>query len=44
VGTVVGLPRYGRRIETGARVRCADVDIGQEEPVSIPLVNLDVLG
>jgi hypothetical protein len=44
VGKVVGLPRYARRIETGARARCADVDIGQEEPVSIPLVNLDVLG
>ena len=44
VGKVVGLPWYARRIETGARARCADVDIGQDEPVSIPLVNLDVLG
>ncbi|MGD8969634.1 MAG: hypothetical protein PVI07_19175 [Anaerolineae bacterium] len=44
VGTVVGLPWYARRIETGARARCADVDIGQDEPVSIPLVNLDVVG
>jgi hypothetical protein len=44
VGTVVGLPPYGRRIETGGRARCADVDLGQGEPVSIPLVNLDVLG
>jgi hypothetical protein len=44
VGTVVGLPWYARRMVTGARARCADVDIGQDEPVSIPLVNLDVLG
>jgi hypothetical protein len=44
MGTVVALPRYARHIETGARARCAVVDIGQEEPVSIPLVNLDVLG
>jgi hypothetical protein len=44
VGTVVGLPPYGRRIETGARARCADVDIGQGETVAIPLVNLDILG
>jgi hypothetical protein len=44
VGEVVGLPWYARRIETGARARCADVDIGQDEHVSIPLVNLDVLG
>lgn len=43
VGEVVNIPRYARRIETGARVRCAEVDIGQDEPVSVPLVNLDVL-
>jgi hypothetical protein len=43
VGTVVGLPDHARRIETGARVRCADVDVGWDEPVSIPLVNLDIL-
>lgn len=44
VGKVVGLPRYARRIQTGARARCADVDIGQDEPVSVPVVNLEVLG
>jgi hypothetical protein len=43
VGTVVGLPRHARRIETGARARCADVKIGPDAPVSVPLVNLDVL-
>jgi hypothetical protein len=43
VGTVVALPPHRRRIETGGRARCADVDIGQGEPVSIPLVNLDIL-
>lgn len=43
VGEIVNIPRYARRIETGARVRCAEVDIGQDEPVSVPFVNLDVL-
>ena len=43
VGRVVGLPRYARRIETGARARCADVEIGEDAPVSVPLVNLDVV-
>lgn len=43
VGEVVNIPRYARRIETGARVRCAEVDIGQREPVDVPFVNLDVL-
>jgi hypothetical protein len=43
VGTVVGLPRYARRIETGARARCADVEIGGGTPISVPLVNLDVV-
>lgn len=43
VGKVVGLPRYARRIETGARVRCAEVDIGQDQPISVPLANLDII-
>lgn len=43
VGEIVNIPRYARQIETGARVRCAEVDIGQDEPVSVPFVNLDVL-
>jgi hypothetical protein len=43
VGEVVNIPQYARRIETGARVRCAEVDIGQREPVDVPFVNLDVL-
>ncbi len=43
VGTIVDLPRYARPIETGARVRTAQVDIGRDEPVIVPLVNLDVL-
>ncbi|MEA3375665.1 MAG: hypothetical protein U9R72_05645 [Chloroflexota bacterium] len=43
IGEIVGLPRRARRIETGARVHCAEVDIGQDVPVSVPLVNLDVL-
>jgi hypothetical protein len=43
VGKIVDLPRHACRIETGARVRCAEVDIGRDEPISVPLVNLDVL-
>jgi hypothetical protein len=43
VGEVVRVPRYARHIETGARVRCAEIDIGHEDPVSVPFVNLDVL-
>jgi hypothetical protein len=43
LGTIVDLPRHTRRVETGARARCAEVDIGREEPVSVPLVNLDIL-
>ena len=43
VGRVVALPRYARPVETGTRARCAEVDIGQDEPLSVPLVNLDVL-
>lgn len=43
VGVIVNLPRYARHIDTGARVRVAEVDIGYNEPISVPLVNLDVL-
>jgi hypothetical protein len=43
-GTVTALPSDPRRIETGARVRVAEVDIGAGSPISVPLVNLEVLG
>ena len=43
VGTVVALPVHARRIQTGARVHGAEIDLGQEPPVFIPLVNLEVL-
>jgi hypothetical protein len=43
VGTVVKLFDHPRHIETDARVRGAEVDIGQEEPVFIPLMNLEAL-
>lgn len=42
VGTVAALPAHTRRIETGARVRGAEVNLGQET-VFIPLVNLEAL-
>jgi hypothetical protein len=43
VGTVATLPSHARRIETGARVRVAEVDVGQEESVFVPLSNLEIL-
>lgn len=43
VGTVVDLPDYDHRIETGARIACAEVDLDQEGAVFIPLVNLEIL-
>ena len=42
-GTVVSLPIHARRIETGARVHGAEVDLGREAPVFVPLANLEVL-
>jgi hypothetical protein len=43
VGTVVTLVGHPRHIETDARVRGAIIDREQEDPVFIPLVNLEVL-
>jgi hypothetical protein len=43
VGTVVALPAHARRLETGARVHGAEVDLGQDAPVFVPLANLEVL-
>ena len=42
-GVIENLPALGRLINTGAGVRGAEVDIGQEEPVFIPLANLEIL-
>jgi len=43
VGTVVSMPRYAQRLETGARIRCAEIDFGGDGSAFIPLVNLDIL-
>jgi hypothetical protein len=43
VGTVVALPAHARRIETGAKVRGAEVDVGQGAPIFVPLTNLEIL-
>ena len=43
VGTIVALPGRARFIETGARVRGAEVDLGQEKPIFTPLANLEIL-
>jgi hypothetical protein len=42
-GEVVGLPARARAIQTGGRVRGADVDIGQAAPVFVPVANLEIL-
>ena len=43
VGTVKALPAHACRIETGARVRGAKVDLGQGALTFIPLANLEIL-
>jgi hypothetical protein len=43
VGVVTALPTHTQRVETGARVRGAEVSLGQETPVFVPLANLEVL-
>lgn len=43
VGTVVTIVDHPRHIETDARVRGAIIDLEQQDPVFIPLVNLEVL-
>jgi hypothetical protein len=43
VGTVAALPAHARRTETGAKALGAQVDLGQEAPVFVPLLNLEVL-
>jgi hypothetical protein len=43
VGTVAALPTRVRSIETGAKVLGAEVDLGQDAPVFIPLANLEIL-
>ena len=42
-GAVVKLPARPRLIDTGVKVRGAEVDLGQEAPVFIPLANLEIL-
>jgi hypothetical protein len=43
VGTVVDLPTQPQRIESGARLRVAVVDIDDGEQVLIPLANLELI-
>ena len=42
-GTVVDLPTQPQRIESGARLRVAVVDIDDGEQVLIPLANLELI-
>ena len=43
VGVVTDIPDIRESIETGARVRGAEVDLGDEAPVLVPLANLELL-
>lgn len=43
VGRVVGLPSHKRRIETGARIFGAEIDVGQGSPIFVPRANLEIL-
>ncbi len=43
VGTVVALPGEPKIIETGAKVAVAEVDLGQERRVVVPLANLETM-
>jgi hypothetical protein len=43
VGTVVAVATHPQRIDTKARVLGAEVDLGKEAPVFVPLANLEVL-
>ncbi len=43
IGAVVNIPTTEQKIQTGAKVQVAQVDLGQKEPVTVPLVNLEVL-
>jgi hypothetical protein len=42
-GTVTSLPTRAHSIDTGARVRGAEVDVGDGETIFVPLMNLEVL-
>jgi hypothetical protein len=43
VGKIVGLPSHARGIETGAKVYGAEIDIGQRDPIFVPVANLEIL-
>jgi hypothetical protein len=43
VGTVVDLPARPQRIESGARLPVAVVDLDDGKQVSIPLANLELI-
>jgi hypothetical protein len=43
VGTVTALPAHARPIECGARVRGAEVNVGQGTSVFVPLANLEIV-
>ncbi len=43
LGTVSDLPPMAQTVETGARLRVAEVDLGNENPVRVPLANLELI-
>lgn len=42
-GTVLDILPHPRPIPTGARVHCASLDLGEDNPILVPLTNLDIL-
>jgi hypothetical protein len=42
-GTVADLPSVPQVVESGARLRVAEVDLGNGEPVLVPLTNLELI-
>jgi hypothetical protein len=41
IGTISHLPHLPQKVESGARLPIAEVDLGEEKPVPIPLTNLE---
>ncbi len=43
IGTVRDLPPLPHVVESGARLRVAEVDVGNERPILVPLANLELI-
>lgn len=43
VGVVTDLPYWPKEVDSGARLKVAEVDLGDEGVISVPLVNLELI-